>query len=64
LRLAVSLAHPSRTKTILQVSGDGEIEVREEYRGKITFLDERKDRKSGEHLAIGIAFKESEGETH
>jgi hypothetical protein len=34
--------------------------VKEEYKGKITFLDEEKDHKPGEHLMTGIAVLENE----
>jgi hypothetical protein len=43
---------------VLTENRDGKREVKEEYRGKIRFLDEAKDGDSDEHLVIGIAFKE------
>jgi hypothetical protein len=57
-------ACPGCAETFLQEGEHGEWEVKEEYRGKIRFLDEGKDGNSGEHLVIGIAFKEPDGEKH
>jgi hypothetical protein len=41
---------------VLTENRDGKREVKEEYRGKIRFLDEAKVGDSGEHLVMGIAF--------
>jgi hypothetical protein len=51
-------ACPGCAEIFLQKGEDGEMEVKEEYKGKITFRDEGRDLNSGEHLMIGIAFKE------
>ena len=56
------VACPSCTEKLLRNGEEGEMEVKEEYRGKITFLDEGRDLNSGEHLMIGIAFTEPDGE--
>lgn len=43
-------ACPGCSKVFLQVGEDKEIEVKEEYRGKIKYLDE----KPKEHLMMGV----------
>jgi hypothetical protein len=53
-------ACPDCEGTFLQEGEHGEWEVKEEYKGKITFLDEEKDHKPGEHLMTGIAVLENE----
>jgi hypothetical protein len=54
------VACPACTHALLQEGTDGEWEVKEEYKGKITFLDEEKDHNPGEHLMTGIAVLENE----
>ena len=39
---------------------DGEMEVKEEYRGKLRYPDERGDEAWQDHLLIGIAVLENE----
>ena len=46
-------ACPGCSKVFLQVDEDKEIEVKEEYRGKITYLDE----KPKENLAMLVMFR-------
>jgi len=57
-------ACPGCAETFLYQGEDGEMEVKEEYRGKIRFLDEGKDGESDGQLVIGIAIKEPDGEKH
>jgi predicted RNA-binding Zn-ribbon protein involved in translation (DUF1610 family) len=57
-------ACPGCAETVLYQGEDGEMEVKEGYRGKIRFLDGGKDGASGGHLVIGIAIKETNGEKH
>jgi hypothetical protein len=57
-------ACPDCAETFLKEGECGEMEVKEEYKGKIMFLDEGRALNSGEHLMIGIALKEPEGEKH
>jgi hypothetical protein len=57
-------ACPDCAETFLREGHHGEWEVKQEYRGKIAFLDDGKDLNSGKHLMIGIAFKEPDGEKH
>jgi hypothetical protein len=57
-------ACPDCAETLLRGGHHGEREVKWEYKGKITFLDEGKDLNSAEHVMIGIAFKEPDGEKH
>jgi len=58
------LACPDCAETVLREGQHGEWEVKEEYKGKIMFLDEGRDLNSGEHLMIGIALTEPDGEKH
>jgi len=46
-------ACPGCSGIFLELGEDGEMEVKEEYRGKITYLDE----KPKEHLVMGIMFR-------
>ena len=43
-------ACPGCSESLLQLGKDGEMEVKEEYRWKITYLDE----KEKEHLVMGV----------
>jgi DNA-directed RNA polymerase subunit RPC12/RpoP len=58
------VACPNCREKLLRNGEDGEMEVKEEYRGKIRFLDEGKAGESGGHLSMGIAFKEPAGKKH
>jgi len=52
-------ACPTCSEALLQVGKDGEMEVKEEYRGKIRFLEETTDHGRGGHLMIGLAIVEA-----
>jgi hypothetical protein len=54
------VACPSCTETLLQVGKDGEMELKEEYRGKLKYLDDGREKSSEDHLQIGIAVLENE----
>jgi hypothetical protein len=54
------LACPACSDALLQMGEDGEMEVREEYRGKLRYLAEKNPEPPQEHLAIGIAILENE----
>jgi hypothetical protein len=53
-------ACPSCTETLLQMGEDGEMEIKEEYRGKLRYPDESEDEACQDHLLIGIAVLENE----
>ena len=55
------VACPSCSKTLLQQGQDGELEVKEQYSGKINFLDNRNPKEPREHLLIGLAVVEKNG---
>jgi hypothetical protein len=44
----------------LRSGDDGEMEVKEEYRGKLKYLDERRDEAWQDHPQVVIAVLESE----
>ena len=48
------------TEALLQMGKDGEMEVKEECRGKLKYLDERGDETGQDHLSIAIAVLENE----
>jgi len=48
-------ACPGCSEVFLQVGKDKEMEVKQEYRGKITYLDEKPE----EHLAMWVMLKSS-----
>ena len=54
------LACPGCSEALLQIVEDGEMEVKEEYRGKLRYLVKRTPAPPQEHLAIGIAILENE----
>lgn len=47
-------ACPSCTETLLQEGADGEWEVKEEYRGKLRYLDEIGDRVWQDHPQVAM----------
>ncbi len=50
------------SETLLQIDENGEMEVREEYRGKIKYLYEREpEERSGSDWVIGIGVTEEDG---
>ena len=55
-------ACPGCAETFLYQGEDGEMEVREEYRGKITYHDGEKD--AGDTLLVGVMIKEDEAPKH
>lgn len=54
------LACPNCSDALLQMGEDGEMEVKEEFRRKLKYLDERTPEPPQKHLAIGIAILENE----
>ncbi len=54
------VACPSCTETLLQMGEDGEMEVKEEYRGKLKYLDEMGDRAWQDHSEVVMAVLENE----
>ena len=56
------LACPGCAETFLHEGEDGEMELKEEYRGKLRHLSERTPEPPQEHLAIGIAIIENDPE--
>jgi len=54
------------SETLIQVDEDGEWELKEDYRGKITYQEGNYlEDEPEEHLAIGIAFSDTvKGEYH
>jgi len=58
------VACPACTHALLQEGQDGEMEVKAEYRGKINFLEDTKDKEHGEHLLIGLAVVEVDTKEH
>ena len=53
------VACPNCSEALLQMSEDGEMEVREEFRGKINYLDDGRQKAGEDHLLIGIAVLEN-----
>ena len=53
-------ACPSCTEALLQEGVDGVMEVKEEYQGRLKYLDESEDEACQDHLIIGIAVLENE----
>jgi hypothetical protein len=53
-------ACPSCTETLLHMSEDGEMEVKEEFRGRLKYLPERGDETRQDHLLTAIAALENE----
>ena len=50
------LACPACSEALLKLGEDGEMEGKEEYRGKLRYLAKRTPEPPQEHLAIGIAI--------
>jgi hypothetical protein len=48
------------SQAILQVDDNGEMEVREEFRGRINYLDDDREKAGESHLIIGIPASENE----
>ena len=55
------VACPSCAETFLHEGEHGEMELKEEYRGKIRFQDNRKRKEPRETLLIGLAVVERGG---
>ena len=53
-------ACPNCSEALLQMSEDGEMEVREEFRGKMKYLDDGREKSGEDHLQIAIAVLENE----
>ena len=53
-------ACPACTDSLLQINEHGEWEVKEKYRGKLRYLDEREGETWQDHLLTGIAVLENE----
>ena len=51
---------PSCTEALLQEDADGEWEVKEEYQGKLRYLDERGDEVWQDHSQVVMAVLENE----
>ena len=58
------VACPSCTEAISRNGDDGEMEVNEEFRGKIRFLEEPQPDPFDEHLLLGVAVSEEEAKSH
>jgi hypothetical protein len=56
------LACPGCAETFLHEGEDGEMELKDEYRGKLRYIAKRTPEPPQEHLAIGIAVLENEPE--
>jgi hypothetical protein len=54
------VACPSCSQTLLRQGDDGELEVREEYRGKLRYLDELGDQVWQDHSDVVTAVLENE----
>jgi hypothetical protein len=54
------VACPACTQALLREGKDGELEVREEYRGKLRYLDESGDEALQDHSEVVMALLESE----
>ncbi len=54
------VACPSCTETLLQMGRDGEMEVKDEYRGKLRYLVETGGETRQDHLLTAIAVLENE----
>ena len=53
-------ACPNCSEALLQMSEDGEMEVKAEFRGKLRYLAETGDETRQDHLQIAIAVLENE----
>ena len=54
------VACPSCSQTLLRQGDDGELEVKEEFRGKLKYLDERGDEIWQDHSDVVMAVLENE----
>jgi hypothetical protein len=54
------VACPSCTETLLQIGEDGEMEVKEEYQGRLKYLDEGGDEAWQDHSKVVMAVLENE----
>ena len=54
------VACPSCSQTLLRQGDDGEFEIKEEFRGKLKYLDESGDETRQDQLLTAIAVLESE----
>jgi len=54
------LACPSCTESLLQMGEDGEMELKEEYRGKLKYLDESGEEAWQDHSQVITAVLENE----
>jgi hypothetical protein len=54
------VACPACTQALLQEGKDGQLEVREEYRGKLRYLDESGDEALQDHSQVVMAVLENE----
>jgi len=54
------VACPACTQALLQEGGHGEMEVKEEFRGKLKYLDERGDDAWQDHSEVVMAVLENE----
>ena len=53
-------ACPNCSEALLQMSEDGEMEVKGEFRGKMNYLDDGREKSGEDLLQIGIAVLEDE----
>jgi hypothetical protein len=51
-------ACPNCSEALLQMSEDGEMEVRDEYRGKMKYRDQPRDQ--GQHLMVGMILSKKD----
>ena len=56
------LACPGCAETFLHEGEHGEMELKEEYRGKVRYIAKRSHEPPQEHFSIGIAILENEPE--
>jgi hypothetical protein len=54
------VACPACTQALLQDGKDGEMEVKEEFRGKLKYLDESEERAWQDHSEVVMAVLENE----
>jgi hypothetical protein len=54
------VACPSYSETLLQMGKDGEVEVKEEYRWKLKYLDESEDEAWQDHSQVVMAVSGNE----
>ena len=54
------VACPSCSQSLLRQGDDGELEVKDEFRGKLKYVGQREDEVRQDHLLIGIAVLDNE----